>query len=120
MELAAVVFVLKIWRYYFYGEKCEIFTDYKSLKYFFIQKELNMRQRRWLELVKDYDCIISYYPGKVNVVADVFSRKSAGLAYLTVQQLLVNEIERFGFEIVFSSSSNMILVYFSVRLNLLN
>ncbi|XP_073038265.1 uncharacterized protein, partial [Primulina eburnea] len=61
LELAAVVFALKIWRHYLYGEKCKIFTDHKSLKYFFTQKELNMRQRRWLELVKDYDCEISYH-----------------------------------------------------------
>ncbi|KAL4035071.1 hypothetical protein IC575_003745 [Cucumis melo] len=68
LELAAVVFALKIWRHYLYGEKIQIFTDHKSLKYFFTQKELNMRQRRWLELVKDYDCEILYHPGKANVV----------------------------------------------------
>ena len=56
LELAAVVFALKIWRHYLYGETCEIFTDHKSLKYIFTRKELNMRQRRWLELVKDHDC----------------------------------------------------------------
>jgi hypothetical protein len=77
LELAAVVFALKIWRHYLYGEHCEIFTDHKSLKYFFTQKELNMRQRRWLELLKDYDCTISYHPGKANVVADALSRKTA-------------------------------------------
>jgi hypothetical protein len=76
LELAAVVFALKIWRHYLYGEKCEIYTDHKSLKYFFTQKELNMRQRRWLELIKDYDCEINYHPGKANVVADALSRKS--------------------------------------------
>ncbi|KAL0561192.1 hypothetical protein IC582_001613 [Cucumis melo] len=80
LELAAVVFALKIWRHYLYGEKIQIFTDYKSLKYFFTQKELNMRQRRWLELVKDYDCEILYHPGKANVVADALSRKKRGLA----------------------------------------
>ncbi|CAL2255737.1 unnamed protein product [Prunus armeniaca] len=63
LELAAVVFALKIWRHYLYGETCQIFTDHKSLKYFFTQKELNMRQRRWLELIKDYDCTIEYHPG---------------------------------------------------------
>ncbi|KAL4032250.1 hypothetical protein IC575_005318 [Cucumis melo] len=76
LELAAVVFALKIWRHYLYGEKIQIFTDHKSLKYFFTQKELNMRQRRWLELVKDYNCEILYHPGKANVVADALSRKS--------------------------------------------
>ncbi len=64
IELAAVVFALKVWRHYLYGEKCEIYTDHKSLKYFFTQKDLNMRQRRWLELVKDYDCEILYHPVK--------------------------------------------------------
>ena len=75
LELAAVVFALKIWRHYLYGERCEIFTDHKSLKYLFSQKELNMRQRRWLELMKDYDLDIQYHPGKANVVADALSRK---------------------------------------------
>ena len=75
LELAAVVFSLKIWRNYLYGEKCRIFTDHKSLKYLLTQKDLNLRQRRWLELLKDYDCIIDYHPGKANVVADALSRK---------------------------------------------
>ena len=75
LELAAVVFALKIWRHYLYGEKCRIFTDHKSLKYLLTQKDLNLRQRRWLELVKDYDCIIDYHPVKANVVVDAFSRK---------------------------------------------
>ncbi|CAA0811648.1 Uncharacterized mitochondrial protein AtMg00860, partial [Striga hermonthica] len=78
LELAAVFHALKIWRHYLYGGKCEIFTDHKSLKYIFTQKELNMRQRRWLELVKDYDCTISYHPGQANVVADALSWRSYG------------------------------------------
>ncbi|RVW97780.1 Transposon Ty3-I Gag-Pol polyprotein [Vitis vinifera] len=78
LELAAVVFALKIWRHFLFGETCEIFTDHKSLKYLFSQKELNMRQRRWIELLKNYDCIIQYHPGKTNVVADALSRKSVG------------------------------------------
>ena len=77
LELAAVVFALKIWWHHLYGVKCDIYTDHKSLKYFFTQKELNMRQRRWLELAKDYDCTINYHPGKANVVADALSRKYA-------------------------------------------
>ena len=76
LELVAVVFALKIWRHYLYGEKCRIYTDHKSLKYLLTQKELNLRQRRWLELFKDYDCIIDYHPGKANVVADALSRKT--------------------------------------------
>ncbi|KAI3670853.1 hypothetical protein L1987_87495 [Smallanthus sonchifolius] len=75
LELAVVVFALKLWRHYLYGIKCTIYTEHKSLKYFFEQKELNMRQRRWLELIKDYDCEILYHPGKANVVADALSRK---------------------------------------------
>ena len=75
LELAAIVFALKIWRHYLYGEKCYIYTDHKSLKYLPTQKELNLRQRRWMELLKDYDCIIDYHPGKANVVADALSRK---------------------------------------------
>jgi hypothetical protein len=76
IELAAVVFALKGWRHFLYGAKCELYTDHKSLKYFFTQKELNMWQRRWLELIKDYDLTINYTPGKANVVADALSRKS--------------------------------------------
>ena len=73
-----MVFALKIWRHYLYGETCEIYIDHKSLKYLFSQKELNMRQRRWIELLTDYDCTINYHPGKANVVADALSRKSSG------------------------------------------
>ena len=73
LELAAVVYALKMWRHYLYGEKCKIFTDHKSLKYFFTQKELNMRQRRWLEMIKDYNLEILYDLGKANVVADALS-----------------------------------------------
>ena len=76
LELAAVVFALKIWRHYLYEEKCRIYTDHKNLKYLLTQKELNLRQRRWLELFKDYDCIIDYHSGKANVVADALSRKT--------------------------------------------
>lgn len=75
LELTAVVFALKIWRHYLYGESCDIFPDHKSLKYIFTQKDLNLRQRRWLELIKDYDLNIQYTPGKANVVADALSRK---------------------------------------------
>ncbi|GJX44124.1 putative reverse transcriptase domain-containing protein [Tanacetum coccineum] len=75
LELGAVVFALKIWRHYLYGTKCTVFTDHKSLQHILDQKELNMRQRRWLELLSDYDCDIRYHPGKANVVADALSRK---------------------------------------------
>ena len=76
LELAAVVHALKIWRHYLIGNKCELFTDHKSLRYIFTQQDLNLRQRRWLELIKDYDLNIQYHPGKANVVADALSRKS--------------------------------------------
>ena len=76
LELVAIVFALKIWRHYLYGEKCFIYTDHKSLKYLPSQRELNLRQRRWMELIKDYDCVIDYHPGKANVVADALSRKT--------------------------------------------
>ncbi|GJT28579.1 putative reverse transcriptase domain-containing protein [Tanacetum coccineum] len=75
LELGSVVFALKIWRHYMYGTKCTMFTDHKSLQHILDQKELNMRQRRWLELLSDYDCDIRYHPGKENVVADALSRK---------------------------------------------
>ncbi|GJT18349.1 putative reverse transcriptase domain-containing protein [Tanacetum coccineum] len=75
LELGAVVFSLKLWRYYLYGTKCTVFTYHKSLQHILNQKELNMRQRRWLELLSDYDCEIHYHPGKANVVADALSRK---------------------------------------------
>ncbi|GKB07319.1 putative reverse transcriptase domain-containing protein [Tanacetum coccineum] len=75
LELGAVVFALKIWRHYLYGTKCTVFTDHKSLQHILNQKELNMRQRRWLELLSDYDCEIRYHPGKTNVVADALSKK---------------------------------------------
>ena len=77
LELAAVVFALKIWRHYLYGETFQVFTDHKSLKYLMTQKELNVRQRRWIELLKDYDCTIEYHPGKANIVADALSRKAS-------------------------------------------
>nr|AAV43999.1 putative polyprotein [Oryza sativa Japonica Group] len=76
LELAAVVHALKIWRHYLIGNRCEVYTDHKSLKYIFTQSDLNLRQRRWLELIKDYDVGIHYHPGKANMVADALSRKS--------------------------------------------
>ncbi|GJS02873.1 putative reverse transcriptase domain-containing protein [Tanacetum coccineum] len=75
LELGAVVFALRLWRHYLYGTKCTVYTDHKSLQYILDQKELNMRQRRWIELLSDYDCVIRYHPGKANVVADALSRK---------------------------------------------
>ena len=87
MELAAVVFALKIWRHYLYGEQFEVYSDHKSLKYIFTQQDLNMKQRRWMELLEDYDFTLHYHPGTANVVADALSRKSRGaLASIASQE----------------------------------
>ena len=76
LELAVIVFAIKIWRYYLYGATCQIFTDYKSFKYIFAQKKLNLIQRKSMELIKDYDCTIDYDQDKANIVADALSRKA--------------------------------------------
>jgi hypothetical protein len=78
LELAAVVHALKIWRHYLIRYKSDIYTDHKSLKYIFTQSNLNLRQHRWLELIKDYDLEVHYHPGKANVVANALSQKSYG------------------------------------------
>lgn len=102
IELAAVVFALKLWRHYLYGLPCKIYTDHHNLRYVFNQKELNMRQRRWLELIKDYDVEILYHPGKANKVADALSRRPrvSVNATTTVPVELYREIQRFKLEIV--------------------
>jgi hypothetical protein len=102
LELAAVVHALKTWRHYLMGNHCEIYTDHKSLKYIFSQKELNIRQRRWIELIKDYDLGIHYHPCKVNVVADALSREPSSLNAMlkTNQPTLCKEFEKFGLELV--------------------
>jgi hypothetical protein len=95
LELAAVVHALKIWRHYIMGTKCQVYTDHKSLKYIFTQKDLNLRQRRWLELIKDYDLEIHYHPGKANLVADALSRNEH--VHLAIVAQLPDEIvEDFG------------------------
>ena len=106
LELAAIIFALKIWRHYLCGERFQIYTDHQSLKYLFSQKELNMRQRRWMELLKDYDCDILYHPGKANRVADALSRKSS-IAQLLVKEWILLEGARdseFKFEVGHLSS----------------
>jgi ribonuclease HI len=96
LELAAVVHALKIWRHYLLGNTCHLYTDHKSLKYIFTQSELNMRQRRWLELIKDYDLEIHYHPEKANVVADALSRKASChcLTVRTPDTTLCQEMEK--------------------------
>ena len=79
MELAAVVFILKILRHYLYGKEFEVYSNHKSLKYIFTHRDLNMRQRRWMEFIEDYDFTLHYHPGKANVVADALSRTSRGV-----------------------------------------
>ncbi|MCH82779.1 RNA-directed DNA polymerase (Reverse transcriptase), partial [Trifolium medium] len=86
LELAAIVFGLKVWRHYLYGVQFEVFSDHKSLKYLFDQKELNMRQRRWMEFIKDYDFELKYHPGKANVVADALSRKALHTSKLMMHE----------------------------------
>jgi hypothetical protein len=88
LELAAVVHALKIWRRYIIGKRCEVHLDYKRLKYIFTQPNLNQRQRRWLELIMDYDLGINYHLGKANVVVDALSRRSH-LNMLATRQLLL-------------------------------
>nr|GFC84344.1 CCHC-type integrase [Tanacetum cinerariifolium] len=99
LKLAAVVFALKIWMHYLYGESCDVFTDHKSLKYIFTQRDLNMRQRRWLELLEDYDTNIQYHPGKANVVADALSRKSGMIAGIKVEEEIIRDLEWLGIEL---------------------
>ncbi|GJX11511.1 putative reverse transcriptase domain-containing protein [Tanacetum coccineum] len=89
LELSAVVFALKIWRHYLYRTKCTVFIDHKSLQHILDQKELNMRQHHWLELLGDYDCEIRYHPWKANVVADALSRKER-IKPLRVRALVMN------------------------------
>ena len=79
MDLAAIVFALKIWRHYLYGEQFKVFSDHKSLKYIFTQRNLNMRQRKWMKYLEDYDFTLHYHHGNANVVANAISRKSRGV-----------------------------------------
>ncbi|WMV50745.1 hypothetical protein MTR67_044130 [Solanum verrucosum] len=104
LDLAAVVFALKIWRHYLYGVNCEVFTDHRSLQHVFTQKDLNLRKRRWMELLKDYDVTIQYHPGKANVVADALSRKldiseiGGVFTNIEVRSIFIEEIKEKQFE----------------------
>jgi hypothetical protein len=102
LELADVVHALKIWRNYLMGKRCELYTDHKSLKYIFTQSNLNLRQRRWLELIKHYDLGINYHPRKANVVADALSRRSH-VSQLVVESMsfeLCEEFDKLNLRIV--------------------
>jgi hypothetical protein len=101
LELAAMVHTLKIWRHYLRGRRCELYTDHKSLKYIFTQSSLDLRQRRWLEVIKDYDLGINYHPGKANVVADALSHRSH-VSQLVVESMpfeLCEEFDKFNLRI---------------------
>jgi ribonuclease HI len=102
LELAAVVHALKIWRHYIMETKCQVYTDHKSLKYIFTQKDLNLRQRRWLELIKDYDLEIHYHPGKANLVANALSWKEHVHSVIVAQLLdeIVEDFRRLNLGIV--------------------
>ena len=102
LELAVVVHALKIWRHYISGTKCQVYTNHRSLKYIFTQKDLNLRQRRWLELIKDYDLEIHYHPGKANLVANALSRKEYVHSAVVAQLLdeIVEDFRRFNLGIV--------------------
>ena len=117
LELAAVVHALKIWRHYLLGNTCHIYTDHKSLKYIFTQSELNMRQRRWLELIKDYDLEVHYHPGKANVVADALSRKSYCncLAVRTMGLTLCQEMEKLNVDVIQQGNLTNIIVEATIR-----
>jgi hypothetical protein len=117
LELAAVVHALKIWRHYLMGNKCELYTGHKSLKYFFTQTELNMRQRRWLELIKGYDVEIIYHPGKSNVVADALSRNTYcnNLMVREEQPALHEELEKLRIEIMDHGQANELRVTYDLE-----
>ena len=92
MELATIVFSLKIWHHYLYGEQFKVFLDHKSLKYIFSQRDLNMRQCIWMKYMEDYDFTLQYHPSKANVVADALNWKSRGvLASVASRQWLMLE-----------------------------
>jgi hypothetical protein len=112
LELADVVHALKMWRYYLMGTHCNIFTDHKSLKYIFTQADLNMRQRRWLELIKDCDLEVHYHPGKANVVADALSRKLQCNCVMMDSRIntMCDELSKMKIEVISSSALSHISV----------
>ena len=112
LELAAVIYALKLWRHYLLGNRCEIYTDHQSLKYLFTQPDLNLRQQRWMEAVADYDFDISFTPGKANVMADALSRKSycCELMVQLQQPLLYEELQKLNIKIVPQGYLNTLVI----------
>src|SRR3954471_8177241 len=102
LELAAVIYALKLWRHYLLGNRCEVYTDHQSLKYLFTQPDLNLRQQRWLETIADFNMDCSYTPGKANVMADALSRKAycSKLEVQVHQPPLYEELRKLNLEIV--------------------
>jgi hypothetical protein len=117
MELAIVVHALKMWRHYLMGTHYNNFTDHKSLKYIFTQADLNMRQRRWLELIKDYDLEVHYHPRKANVVADALSRKSQCNCVMMDSRIntLCDELRKMKIEVIPSGALSHIFVEPTLR-----
>jgi hypothetical protein len=117
LELAAVVHALKIWRHYLIGNRCEIYTDHKSLKYIFTQPDLNLRQRRWLELIKDYNIGVNYHPGKANVVADALSRKvyCNNLMIQEAQPELHEEFRKLNLNVSLAENEEVLEVKFTLE-----
>jgi hypothetical protein len=112
LELAAIIHALKIWRHHLMGTKCNIYTDHKSLKCIFTQANLNMRQRCWLELIKDYDLEVHYHSGKANVVADALSRKAHChcLSIEVFSETLYYQMRKLNLEIIPQGSLNLISI----------
>src|SRR3954465_1122688 len=112
LELAAVIYALKLWRHYLLGNRCKIYTDHQSLKYRFTQPDLNLRQQRWLETIADFNMDISYTPGKANVMADALSRKAycSELEVQIQQPLLYEELRKMNIEIVPQGHVNSLVV----------
>jgi hypothetical protein len=117
LELAAVIFALKIWRHYLLGDQVLIYTDHKSLKYIFTQRKLNIRQRRWLELMADYDVELQYHPGKAHVVPDALSRRPGDCMalQLTQQKELLKEIIELDLMVIRRVNNNGQLMAFQIQ-----
>jgi hypothetical protein len=117
LELAAIIHALKIWRHHLMGAKCHIYTDHKSLKYNFTQADLNMRQRHWLKLIKDYDLEVHYHPGKANVVVDALSRKAycSCLSVEAFNETLCWEMRKLNLEIIPQGGLNHLSIEATLR-----